>query len=184
MMCQHCQYQIPVSAKTMARREMKEAALQHQSTGGGAGVMAANGVAGAEYDGYRQPAAQQQQQQHYQASQPEQEVTAAAPEADSPERPRQKRKRQCTKKGMTTATEEELAELDEGLSDEEPVSWRKTSGQRRAGWKLCTYGGQDGGREGMGMRRMGGLRKDRTQYILRFFIVWSGKDFGQSCVCG
>ncbi|CAM9924239.1 unnamed protein product, partial [Ectocarpus fasciculatus] len=32
-----------------------------------------------------------------------------------------------------TATEEELAELDEGLSDDEPVSWRKTSGQRRTG---------------------------------------------------
>ncbi|CAM9554270.1 unnamed protein product, partial [Scytosiphon promiscuus] len=127
MVCQHCQYQIPVSAKTMARREMKEAALQHQSGGSGGG-MAANGggAGGAEYDGYRQPAGQD-----YQNRQTEPE--AAAPEEDSPERPRQKRKRQCTKKGMTTATEEELAELDEGLSDEEPVSWRKTSGQRRAG---------------------------------------------------
>lgn len=122
MMCPHCQYQIPVSAKTMARREMKEAAAGHHA----GGAMAANG-GGAGYDGYRQPGAGQQ----YQSRQPEEEVAGA--EEESPERPRQKRKRQCTKKGMTTATEEELAELDEGLSDEEPVSWRKTSGQRRAG---------------------------------------------------
>ena len=42
MMCQHCQYLIPVSAKAMARREMKEAAAIHGQQQ--QGVMS-NGVA-------------------------------------------------------------------------------------------------------------------------------------------
>lgn len=133
MMCQHCQYLIPVSAKAMARREMKEAAALRGQQGGiaangglvghaargehgveaVAGVASAGGGAGAG--------------------------TGVTGGSDSDERPRQKRKRQSTKKG-NTATEEELAELDEGLSEDEPVSWRKSSGQRRAGVCLQQLG--------------------------------------------
>lgn len=123
MNCPHCQYHIPVSAKALARREMKEAAMHHQAHPGG---MMMNGGGGG-YDGYRQGHPSHLHQQHQQAQAAE----------ESPERPRQKRKRQSTKKGMMTATEEELAELDEGLSDDEPVSWRKSSNQRRAGENCC-----------------------------------------------
>ncbi|CAN0540186.1 unnamed protein product, partial [Ectocarpus sp. 12 AP-2014] len=58
MMCPHCQYHIPASAKAMARRELKEA-LHHG--GQGARSMMVNGGGGAAggYDGYQ--AAQQQQ---------------------------------------------------------------------------------------------------------------------------
>lgn len=53
--------------------------------------------------------------------------------SDSEERPRrQKRRRQSTKKGPMTATEAELAELDEGLGEDENTSWKKSSGQRRS----------------------------------------------------
>lgn len=124
MTCPHCQYPIPASAKAQARREMKEAALHH-----GAGMMANGGtaaaVSGGGYDGYQQAEHQQQQQQAV--------AGGADGMDDSAEKPRQKRKRQSTKKGLMTATEEELAELDEGLSDDEPVSWRKSANQRRAG---------------------------------------------------
>lgn len=116
MTCPHCQYHIPVSAKALARREMKEAAMLHHP---GSGMMMNGGGAAGGYDGYHP----QHQQHQAQAGRGE----------ESPERPRQKRKRQSTKKGMLTATEEELAELDEGLSDDEPVSWKKSSNQRRAG---------------------------------------------------
>ncbi len=125
MTCPHCQYAIPVSAKALARREMKEAAVHH------AGMMAnGGGAAAAGYDGYNHPQAGQHMRQQYQQGGG---AGGGGDEPESPERPRQKRKRQSTKKGMMTATEEELAELDEGLSDEEQTSWRKSSNQRRAG---------------------------------------------------
>ncbi|CAN0131795.1 unnamed protein product, partial [Ascophyllum nodosum] len=125
MMCQHCQYLIPVSAKAIARREMKEAAALK----GQQGVVANGGPAG--------PAGSDDRKGGGEAGvavvRPGTEAVGDAGGSDSDERPRQKRKRQSTKKGMMTATEEELAELDEGLSEEEQVSWRKSSGQRRAG---------------------------------------------------
>lgn len=122
MTCPHCQYHIPVSAKALARREMKEAAMLHHP---GSGMILNGGGAAGGYDGYHRPAGGHPQHQQHQAQ--------AGGGEESPERPRQKRKRQSTKKGMMTATEEELAELDEGLSDDEPVSWKKSSNQRRAG---------------------------------------------------
>ena len=131
MTCPHCQYHIPASAKALARRELKEAAAMNPH----GGMMANGGAAAGGYDGYRHPQAghpmHHQQYQHPQAG------AGRGEEAESPERPRQKRKRQSTKKGMMTATEEELAELDEGLSDEEQVSWKKSSNQRRAGMCGC-----------------------------------------------
>lgn len=132
MTCPHCQYSMPTSAKAQAHRDIKDATLHHADgmmVNGGSATAAA--ASGGVHDGYQQAGHEQQQQQ--------QEVAAAAASGggggmdDAVEKPRQKRKRQSTKKGLMTATAEELAELDEGLSDDEPVSWRKSGNQRRAG---------------------------------------------------
>lgn len=128
MMCSHCQYSIPVSAKAMARREMKEAAQQ------GSGI---NG--GCSYAGNVGPAMSYGRSggSGYGNSPMKSEGLGGGGGSDSDgAKPRQKRRRQSTKKGNMTATEEELAELDEGLEEDEPVSWKKTSGQRRTGETL------------------------------------------------
>lgn len=138
MNCQFCQYSIPVSAKAMARREMKEAALQQEHTngmsvGGGAGVAGYSSTA--VYGGGGHFVAPTAALPHSQRNagvedgdaggNSEEEVGLGAR--------RQKRKRQSTTKGTMTATEEDLAELDEGVEDEEPVSWRKSTGKRSGG---------------------------------------------------
>lgn len=136
MMCQHCQYLIPVSAKAMARREMKEAAaLQGQA-------MAVNGARAGYGTGATPAAVAAGAGGGYYGGSPVQGADGAGEDgggsdSDEPRR-RQKRKRQSTKKGNMTATEEELAELDEGIEDEEPVSWKKSTGQRgRSGTSHC-----------------------------------------------
>lgn len=158
MMCQHCQYLIPVSAKAIARREMKEAAQQQHGSGhtmmnnGGGGfpnqVNQADG-GGSGYGGGYPVTATPQAGGALQGPGPGAAAVAETGAggggggSDSDERkPRVKRKRQSTKKGLTTATEEELKELDEGMSsEEEPVSWRKSSTNRgRSGVCLCCGG--------------------------------------------
>lgn len=135
MMCSHCQYSIPVSAKAMARREMKEAAQQGSGINGGAGYGGNIGAAMAYDRGGGGGCGNS-------PSNPEPLGGEGGSDSDGP-KPRQKRRRQSTKKGNMTATEEELAELDEGLEDDEPVSWKKTSAQRRTGGALV--GGRSGG---------------------------------------
>lgn len=105
---------------------MKEAALQGQPH-------PVNGVRGGYSTGATTaPAVAVGAEGGFYGGSPQQEVPVAqggGSDSDEPRR-RQKRKRQSTKKGNMTATEEELAELDEGMEDEEPVSWKKTTGQR------------------------------------------------------
>lgn len=157
MMCPHCQYLIPVSAKAMARREMKEAALQGQgvtingaqagySTAATPAAVAAGAAAAAAASPGYYPVLPEQIAEAPVAEATVAEITAAevtgveagGSDSDEPRR-RQKRKRQSTKKGSMTATEEELAELDEGMEDEEPVSWKKSSGQRGRSGDLTSY---------------------------------------------
>lgn len=105
---------------------MKEAALQGQTH-------PVNGVrAGYSTGATMAPVVPVDPVGGYYGGSPGQDVPLAqggGSDSDEPQR-RQKRKRQSTKKGNMTATEEELAELDEGMEDEEPVSWKKTTGQR------------------------------------------------------
>ncbi|CAN0018086.1 unnamed protein product, partial [Discosporangium mesarthrocarpum] len=115
-MCSYCHFMIPPSAKAAARKEAQDAANQGGNGSAtqqtvspdptGTGAIGSNnragGMGGAGGGG-------------------EEEVAEA---------PRRRRKRQVSKKGLMTATEEEMAELDEGLEEDEPVSWRKSIGQR------------------------------------------------------
>lgn len=128
MTCPHCQFSIPISAKTMAKREIKDAAQLSPGVAGGMnGGYGGNARASAmaygrgAYDNVPSDVLGQDGGGDDGGG------------SDSEERPRrEKRRRQSTKKGPMTATEAELAELDEGLGEDEATSWKKTSGQRRS----------------------------------------------------
>lgn len=158
MMCSHCQYVIPASAKAMARREMKVAAMhgggQHAAVmnGGYGSTGSPTASGGGGYRNYPSP----------RAGGAGRGGREGGSDSDEPQ-PRQKRRRQSTKKGNMTATEEELAELDEGLEDEEPVSWRKSSAQRRTGvcwdWGVGVSGSGEGW-DGVRMKLTRGIQPD------------------------